>query len=150
MKVDYLNACFAACVGALVTLRKAEPSHHTRKAIKLNDLVASMDSVVDRLPVIPEGNISNYLAVFSGLEGVLPELLEGDDGKYSDLLINIATFCLDELPTTENIKYRLKNLISCYPDTDEYDAIRKGHRAFNRLCTEIDIANSELGDVANG
>ena len=143
------NTYYAVVVGAIEVLLKAEPTQFTRRYRLLHNLRTAMSSVVFMLPFLPAERMEYYHLVFSNMGASLDAIAESEESSYSDILINLIIFCIEELsiiqkPVSEKVAYRLQQLVTCFPETDKYDAIRRGHRVFIRLAAELNITDAEV------
>lgn len=140
--MDKQNVCYALSVGALTVLLDSEPASHTRRARAFYGVLDIIASVAYKIPPVNPLEVEEYEKLFTCLETFLPKLVE-EGATYSDLLLNMALFCIEELPSHSLFNERWLRVASCYPATDQYEAIRMGDRAFTRLCTEMEIMSCE-------
>lgn len=135
-----LNIQMAVAVGALNCLAKAEPADHTKKARICSQLARDLVRHCSQyLPLVTKSVIEIGSMAIKASEEVCLKIVDEEGVDLADVLVNLAAFCMDELPIKERHKRQLQEIVACYDNAGSYEETRLGHRVWQRLETEIAI-----------
>ena len=68
----------------------------------------------------------------------------GDEGNMVNTLLNLSSFCLEEVSiTTRHHGHKMRHCFEAFDSSTEYLDIRLGERAFTRLMSELNFMKLE-------
>ena len=134
------NIYHCVAIGGLISLVQGQPQPHTRRATIGQDLADRL--LYDMTPLLPRVS-DETIAIGTEAVNAMAEtgtrLARELQIDIDIIVLNLVSFCMDELPCSRVHVRRLRKLIDCYPGVDQYEAIRAGHRVWERMTSECKI-----------
>ena len=134
------NIYHCVAIGGLDAIKNEQPQPHTRIARLCGELSTML--LHDLTPVLPKitgETLSIGREVLGAVEDSGTRIAKEMKISMDVLVLNLVSFCMDELPVTKRHVRRLQAIFECFPTVDQYESARAGHRVWERLRSECEI-----------
>ena len=143
------NVHLAVCAGCLETIHDHidEPNHSRRKRVLRQVRSMILSDLAPLLPPISVQNMEMFKETIRVSEKVMQEILEEHKNSRIHIMLNLAGFCLHELPARDKHWRAYNGLFDMWSEADQYIDVRSGDRIFNRIESELQIQVAQRGGV---
>lgn len=148
-KEEKKNVYLAVACGALQVVHDIipGPEHQKRKRI-LRQLRADILRYGSaRIPKVAPHNMQLLKDTIIASEQGLAKILEEGNNNVFHILLNLAGFCMEQLPLQPDHFKRYNEFFTIWSDAYHYQDVRCGERVFNRLDSEIEILVAQRGGI---
>jgi len=146
-KEEKKNVFLAVASGCFYTVHNMipGPSHQKKKRVlrKLGDEIIQYAG--RKIPKVREENTQLFHDTIVVSGEVLDRILEETGQQGAHVLLNLAGFCLEELPLNKRHYEKYNQLFDLFPDATRYKDIRSGERIFTRIESELEILIAQRG-----
>ena len=122
------------------------PTHQKKKRVSQMLREELIRDVAPLLPRVADHNMDLFIDTIKASEVVLKEII-GEGIQIIHVLLNLAAFCMEELPVKDKHKEKLVALFGMWDDAYAYQDVRSGDRIFTRIETEVQILVIQRGGV---
>lgn len=131
------NIHHCVAIGGCAHLEAQQPAPHTLKARLCRQLADQLlHKTTFDLPVVTERTLEIGKQAVNAMAEAGERIARETNTSIELVVLNVVSFCMDELPTTARQQHLLRNIIDCYDGVDQYSAIRAGHRVWERMRAE--------------
>jgi hypothetical protein len=122
------------------------PNHSKKKRMLRQTYNQIIREVGPQLPQVSDHNMQLFKDTVTA-SGVVVQDIVDNGGIESHVLLNLAGFCLNELPLKDKHWKKFNSLFDLWEDAYEYKDVRSGDRIFNRIESEVQILVAQRGGV---
>jgi hypothetical protein len=139
------NVYLAVAVGSLrsvYTIMGGYP-HSKGKRVCMQTIENLMNNVAIKLPGVKDINMELFKSVILASQTVMDNIADTGKHKPIHILLNLASFCMEELPMKPKYWRKFMQLFDLYDKADVYEDVRAGERVFTRIESELEILTAQ-------
>ncbi len=143
------NVFLAIAAGCLKAAHDTIPGpEHQRRKRELRALKDRLlRHVYPRIPPVAPHNMELFKDTIRASEKVLHQILEETGQQAVHVLLNLAGFCIEELPLQKEHHQQYNALFDLWLDARQYKDVRSGERIFARIDSELQILVAQRGGI---
>lgn len=148
-KQEKKNVFLATACGCLGEIHDKTPGpwHLKKKRMLRVARQAILDDIGPMLPRVTDNNMELFIDTIKASDKVLKELMKNNEEKRDHVLLNLASFCLNELPLRDKHWNKFNPLFDLFEGVHEYQDIKSGERVFHRIESEVQILVAQRGGI---
>lgn len=135
------NVFLAIAVGSMNTINSSipGPDHKKQKRCLSQFSTDLLHYVGPQLPPVAPHNMQLFQDTIIAGGRVLEQILDETGFQGAHVMLNLAGFCMEQLPTNKRLEKRYMKLFEMWEGARKYKDVRSGERIFCRIESELEI-----------